>query len=128
MAITTRTIVDGPRHAVIYAHIVADGTPADFTDSVIVDASALSPAPTKCVIETLEYNISGFQAVLEFDATSDDIAWHLDSGADYKDFREYGGIVDPGASGSTGDITITTSGIDAAEDEGTIVIKVRKKF
>lgn len=128
MAITTRTIIDGPRHAVIHVHIVADGTPADFTDSVIVDVSALDPVPTKCAIETLEYNITGFQAVLEFDATTDDIAWHLDSGADYKDFRDYGGIIDPASAGSTGDILISTVGIDAAGDEGTLVIKVRKKF
>ena len=126
--VTTRTIIDGQRHAVIHVHLLCDGASGELSDVVVVDVSGLSPAPSKVTIEEIWWDLAGFDAMLEFDATADTAAWKLpaSSGNGYRCFKEFGGIKDDSGTGSTGDIVITTAGFTAATDEGTIVIKVRK--
>lgn len=125
--VTLRTLVDGPRHAVIHVHLKSDGASGELTDSVVVDVSTLNPAPSKVTIEELHWDTSGFDSMLEFDATTDTAAWKLPAGyTGHQDFRSFGGIKDDSGSGTTGDIVLSTTGFTAAGDEGTIIIKVRK--
>ena len=67
-------------------------------------------APTRTTIEQIEWSIQGFSSVrLFWDHTADDEIAVL-AGAGFKDYREYGGLVDPASAGGTGDILITTAG------------------
>lgn len=126
--VTTRVIVDGPRHAVVHVYLKCDGASGELTDQVVVDVSTLAGAPALVTIEELWWNFIGFDAHLEFDATTDTPAWTLTgaSGDAHKDFRSFGGIKDTGPTGTTGDVLLTTAGFTAATDQGTLCIKVRK--
>ena len=126
--VTKRTLIDGPKHAIIHVYLKSDGAAGELTDEVIVDASTLSPVPTKCTIEEIWYSFAGFDGMLEFDATTDTPAWKLVAAQapSYFCFQPFGGIKDNTGAGSTGDILLTTAGFTAATDEGTLVIKVRK--
>lgn len=123
--ITTQTIEDGQLRAVIKKHIVFDGT-GDESATSLVDVSALSPAPSEVVIERIETGFSGFQMQLHWDATTDVDIINLPEGQNIFDFRHHGGLINTRASGYTGDILFSTTG-SAANDEGTIIIEVRKK-
>jgi hypothetical protein len=126
---TVRKLIDGPRHTVIHAYMASDGSSGELTDQVLVDASTLDPVPTKLVVECVKWNLDGFTATLEFDATADVPFMVLDSGSDGdKDFRSVGGLVDNSGVGSTGDITITSDGFSTVADNGSITIQVRKNF
>lgn len=125
--VTLRTLVDGPKTAVVHVHLLCDGASGELTDQVVVDVSTFSPVPTKVTIEEVWYSLVGFDAMLEFDATADKAAWKLGSSdSGYIDFRCFGGLKDNSGSGSTGDVVLTTAGFTAATDEGTLIIKVRK--
>lgn len=70
-------------------------------------------APTRFVVEELEWNIQGFTSVaLYWDHTTDDIIDVL-AGVGYKDYRPVGGAVDPASAGGTGDVVLTTAGASA---------------
>lgn len=125
---TLRTLLDGPRHAVIHAYLASDGSSGELSAQVLADASTLSGAPTKLTIEEVKWDFIGFDALLLFDATTDAPALALsgDFGAQKIKICEYGGLADPQGSGYTGDILITTSGFTATVDKGHLFIKVRK--
>lgn len=97
---------------------VADAT--DLTDQVVVDASALLPiSPTQLTIDYLRIATgAGVSAVLEWDATTDGLIINCPGGCvlelplngDRKDQQDAGWTKDPNASGTTGDILLTTIG------------------
>ncbi|MCA9333427.1 hypothetical protein KC963_00075 [Candidatus Saccharibacteria bacterium] len=128
MALNIRTLLDGPRKVI--RRITA--TESSESDSVAVDLSALTgnvPGKTlsHLVIEEVWYSIAGYEfVVLEFDATTDSEGLRL-SGDGYIDMRDYGGLVDPQASGSTGDILLTAT-TTASGDSLNILIVCRKKY
>jgi hypothetical protein len=84
-------------------------------------------APTRTAIEQIEWSMQGFTSIrLFWDHTADDeIAVLASSG--FKDYREYGGLVDPASAGGTGDILLTTAGaaVGATYD---ITITFRLKY
>lgn len=125
--VTIRKIVDGVRNAVLHVYVASDGVTGELADQVVVDASALSGAPTKLTIEELQWAFTGFSGTLEFDATTDSPAAALfDGQSGVLDFCSFGGIPDPLAAGTTGDILLSTTGFSAAGDAGILIIKVRK--
>jgi len=83
-------------------------------------------APTRTVIEQIEWSIQGFTSVrLFWDHTADDEIAVL-SGAGFKDFRDVGGMADPASAGDTGDIKLTTAG-NAANATYDITLVMRLK-
>ena len=71
-------------------------------------------------------NLSGFSARLLFDATTDVYAWQIPSDFPTDNhFQAIANIPNPLASGNTGDVVITTSGLGTG-DSGTIVLYVEK--
>jgi len=121
-------MIDGPQHVVIYASY-----DADVSDEVLIDVSALSPVPVSVAIEEIWYTVGGQNVTLEFDATTDEPAWAF-GGTDatgalsgHIDFRPFGGLVDPRATGYTGDVLVTTGTFDAGEP-CKLVVKARKRF
>jgi hypothetical protein len=117
-------MLDGPRHVI--RTIVNTGTTD--TNLIVINVSDLVPVPTHLVVEEIWYDVQGFASVLlEWDATADSVIAQLSEGSGYLDWREYGGMTDPQATGTTGDILITTPTVAAAETY-TITLKCRKKF
>lgn len=126
-------ILDGVRSAVFHIYIKSDGATGDMTDQVIIDPStdlvpALGAIPSLS-IEQIWYDLSGFDARLEFDYLIEDTAvWTLSGGNGvHMDFSHFGGLKDrSNVLDGTGKLMITTNGLTAAGDNGTIIIKVRK--
>lgn len=130
--ITQSTMVDGARIHAKHIYLASDGAAGDFTDTVVVDVSALQAVaigqPCDHVRIRRVYGcMSGFTLTLEFDATADQAIITFPDGVfQYLDVTAYGGVEDPEASGSTGDIVATSSGFTAATDTGWLVIECEK--
>lgn len=128
--VTNTRIILGERRIVQYVVIDSDGT--EETDLVIYDSSAVATALGKqdtldCSILEIQYSSNAVAGIvhLEFDATTDVLAWALPVARDsHSDFRAYGGLNNTAGTGKTGDITLTTTGL-AAGDKVTLVIQVR---
>jgi len=119
---------NGTRKYVIRLTNASDSTGE--TGVTKVDISGLTgpngSSPTRTVIEEIEYDVQGFSSVrLYWDHTTDDEIAML-SGTGYKDYRPYGGLVDPGSSGGTGDILLTTIGATTTSTYS-ILISMRLK-
>lgn len=128
-AVTTNVIFSGKRRRIIQCQNVSDGTGE--SDVVKVDVSTLvgpnGSAPTTAVIERVEYNIQGFTSVrIEFDATTDSKAITLGTGMGVLDWTFGGGIIDPKASGYTGDVLFTTAGaVSGATYDITLFLRLK---
>lgn len=124
--VTIRKVIDGPSRAVIHVYMAYVDT-SENTDTVVVDASDLSGAPSKLTVSRVSGNLRGYTAILEFDATAD-VPFLSLPGDDYFDycFEHFSGLKDNSGSGSTGDITISTTGFSASGDAGWLVIEVKK--
>ena len=126
------TLVDGPRHVIVRATAISDGTSA--SSYIIIDKSTLTGPniglePSKLAIEEIWYSIQGYEAIsLYWDHVASDTLIANLSLDGYIDFRSYGGLTDDGSTG-TGDIiwAYAGGGADAAGDTFTITIKARKK-
>ena len=127
--VTTNTIFNGDRRLVVNILSASDGT-GEAAVAKVTAASFTgpnSPEPTThFVVEEINYDIQGFAHVdLYFDATSDSPLAKL-SGQGYIDYRESGGLVDPQATGTTGNVVLTTVGATATATYN-ITISLRKK-
>jgi len=121
----------GDRTKVNYITIVSDGT--EETDLVVYDSSALNATdPSDCAILGLEGFISildqtavDIRVNLEFDADTDVLAISLPTRVPFKfDFNSIGGLTNYAGTGKTGDITITTTGLEAG-DTITLILTVK---
>ena len=132
-AVTSTTIVDGDKKAVIQLTNTSDGTGESAVTKI--DVSALNTRRvdgatcTGCQIQKIFYVTFGMSVKLLWDASTDTIALDLNSGAsDLFDFSEFGGLQNTAASGGkTGDIKLTTTG-HASGDSYVIVLTVLKNY
>lgn len=120
--VTQRTLFGGASDKNIYRmiHIVSDGSEA--TDLVIYDNSAFIGNVTKGCLKQIW--VSGDAGVmrLEWDQTADSPAFTVvPGGVDHVDFRHFGGIHNPGGTGATGDLVLTTADLDAGDEFSLIV-------
>lgn len=131
-AVTSTTIVDSERLAVLQFTNTSDGTGESAVTKV--DVSALNPSSngqtcTGVRLAKICYSTFGMSVKLLWDATTDTICWDLN--ADYttdEDFTEFGGIVNTAAaSGKTGDIKLTTTG-HSSGDSYVIVLTLIKNY
>jgi|TARA_R110000796_G_scaffold199085_2_gene315358 hypothetical protein len=128
-AVTSQTIQDGDRIAVLKFTNISDGTGEAAVKKV--DVSALSAesgtgrACTKVAIEQMWYDCSGMTVDILWDASTDVICWTL-SGYGFYDWRQAGPLVN-NASSPTGDVMFTTTGHDSG-DRYTVMVAVRKSY
>jgi len=130
-AVTSTTLMDSDRVAIIQLTSTSDGTGEAAVKKV--DVSALSDSSTgqACTgvrLAKIVYSTFGMSVKLLWDATTDTICWDLN--ADYttdEDFTEFGGIRNTSGSGKTGDIMLTTTG-HSDGDSYVIVLTVYKDF
>ena len=111
---TVRTLVDGTKHRIIHVELRSDGSASQLTDEVVYDYSADtakrpdSTAANIKINKAIFTNSSGGPIDVEFDGTTDSLAFTCPDGlAEDVEFEEIGGLTN-GATGPTGDITLTT--------------------
>ena len=135
-AVTSQTLSDGDRVAVVKFTNISDGSGEASVAKVDVSALANNSAGAACALATIEqvwYDIGGMRVALEWNATTNVVAAVLGGSAaagnvsGHMDFRSFGGIKNTEASGVDGDIDLTTHG-HTAHDHYTIVLQLRKSY
>ena len=135
-AVTSQTLADGDKIAVIKLTNISDGTGESSVKKIDVSALAANSAGAACAHATINqiwYDIGGMRVALEWNATSNVVAAVLGGSAaagnvsGYMDFRSFGGLKNTLASGYDGDIDLTTHG-HTAHDHYTIVLEVSKNY
>ena len=135
-AVTSQTLSDGDRIAVMKFTNLSDGNGESSVKKVDVSALAASNAgltPALVTIEQIWYDIGGMRVALEWNATTNVVAAVLGGSAaagnvsGHMDFRSFGGVKNTLASGYDGDIDLTTSG-HTNLDHYTVVLQLRKSY
>lgn len=135
-AVTSQTLSDGDRIAVVKFTNISDGSGEASVAKVDVSALANNSAGAACALASIEqvwYDIGGMRVALEWNATTNVVAAVLGGsaaagpGSGYMDFRSFGGVKNTLASGYNGDIDLTTHG-HTNHDHYTIVLQLRKSY
>lgn len=131
-AVTSTTLSDSDRSAVIQLTNTSDGTGESAVTKVDVSALAArksdGAACTGCRLAKVTYSTYGMSVKLLWDATVDTICWDINENyTDEVDFCDFGGIRNTSGSGKTGDIKLTTTG-HTSGDSYVIVITVFKDY
>ena len=135
-AVTSQTLVDGTRTAVMKFTNISDGNGE--ASVVKVDVSALNSHPdgTACSrvhIPQVWYSISGMRIDLEWAADTNVKALILGGGVALEptnghfDFRSFGGLKNTEATGVDGDVALTTLH-HTNNDAYTIVLELTKSY
>jgi hypothetical protein len=122
--IVTTVLLDGPRHAILHFEISTN----EETAAVLIDPTTLTPPCSKLVVEDVLFDFAGFDAKMFFpsDVAEGIMTWVLpEGGANYADFRPFGGFKDRSGINGDGKLKLTTYGIDGG-DIGTMIVRVRK--
>lgn len=120
--------LDGERNVIAVINITGEAAGSDESGTTVIDMSTLSGSPDNLRIDRVEANLSGFDAVLLFDATTDDQAVAIPDGDSVMDFKRMGGRINPKGTGYNGDILLTTNGLTVAADRGTIKLEMTKRY
>ena len=130
-AVTSQTLIDGVKTAVLKFTNISDGSGESNVAKVDVSTLAnndVGDACTGAAIEKIWWQCNGMKVKLLFDATSNVLAIELgENQSGYHDYTAFGGIINNAGSGKTGDILFTTVGHTSA-DSYTIILQVRKEY
>ena len=135
-AVTSQTIVDTDKRAVIKLTNLSDGSGESSVKKVDVSALNSHPDGTACsrvTIDQIWYDVGGMRVSLEWNASTNVVAMVLGGSAaagnvhGHMDFRSFGGIKNNAGSGIDGDIDLTTNG-HTNLDHYTIVLELRKSY
>jgi hypothetical protein len=130
-AVTSQTIIDGPKNTVMKFTNVSDGSGESAVTKVDVSAlsnSANGDTCTGVVIERLWWQCIGMKVQILWDATSDQFCIELgENQSGNHDYTVFGGLPNNAGSGKTGDLNFTTVGASSA-DTYTIIMHMRKEF
>jgi hypothetical protein len=131
-AVTTQTIQDGPRNAIMKFTNVSDATGEAAV--VKVDVSALSVQPrtgavcTSVAVAGIQFSTYNMSVTIEFHATANTLIATLpENYSDTLDFSAFTGIPNNSAGGKTGDIVFTTNGA-ASGDTYMIILTLIKNY
>ena len=130
-AVTSTTLMDSDRVAIIQLTNTSDGTGEAAVKKIDVSALSNSSTGQACTgvrLAKIVYSTFGMSVRLLWDASTDTICWDLNSDyTDSEDFTEFGGVRNTSGSGKTGDIMLTTTG-HTNGDTYIIVLTVYKDF
>jgi hypothetical protein len=131
-AVTTQTIQDGDRLAILKFTNISDGTGESGVTKV--DVSTLQPesgtgkACTEVKIQQIFYSMAGMGVDILWEATADVLAFTVTDSSDGRfDFNEIGALTNTAGAGKTGDVAFTTVGATAG-DRYTIILVLEKKY
>jgi hypothetical protein len=122
-AVSTQTLMDNVKNVVMKFTNTSDGTGESAV--VKVDVSALNGAPTEVKINKIHYDVAGMVVRLLWDADADVTCVDL-QGDGCLDATGYGGLINNGGTGVTGDIRFTTIG-HTSGDSYSIILEMSKK-
>ena len=134
-AVTSQTLADGDRIAVMKFTNISDGNGESSVEKVDISALAASNAgltPALATIEQIWYDVGGMRVALEWNATTNVVAAVVGGSAaagnvsGHMDFRSFGGIKN-NASSPDGDLDFTTSG-HTNLDHYTVILEMRKQY
>ena len=129
--VTSQTIQDGERVAVLKFTNVSDGTGESAVKKVDVSALTTNTAGESCTsvsIARIYWACVGMRVNIEFDATTNVLAMPLpadSTGDEYYDL--FSGIPNNAGSGVTGDIDFTTVG-HSSGDAYSIILVLNKNY
>jgi hypothetical protein len=130
-AVTSQTLADGPKYAVMKFTNISDGTGESAVTKVDVSALASSADGDACsgvVIERIWWQCIGMKVQILWDATSDQFCIELgENQSGNHDYTIFGGLTNNAGAGKNGDIKFTTVGATAA-DTYTVILYLRKQF
>ena len=130
-AVTSQTLSDGPKYAVMKFTNISDGTGESAVTKVDVSALASSADGDACtgvVIERIWWQCIGMKVQILWDATSDQFCIELgENQSGNHDYTIFGGLTNNAGAGKNGDIKFTTVGATAA-DTYTVIFYLRKQF
>lgn len=129
-AVTSQTIFDGSKRAIMKFTNISDGTGE--SGVLKVDVSALSTyngATCSSVnIERIEAVTVGMGVDILWDATTDALCMTLGSDQFFTfDFTRFSGVTNNAGAGKTGDVLFTTIGATAG-DRYTIILELIKNY
>ncbi len=130
-AVTSQTIQDGERKAVLKFTNASDGSGESAVKKVDVSALATNSAGDTCTgvaINKIWWQCTGMSVKIEFDATSNVLAIGLSEDSNgYHDYSDFSGIPNNAGSGVTGDLDFTTVGAGSG-DTYMIVLELIKGY
>jgi len=130
-AVTSQTIQDGERKAVLKFTNASDGGGESAVKKVDVSALAANSAGDTCTgvtINKIWWQCTGMSVKFEFDATSNVLAIGLsEDSTGHHDYSDFSGIPNNAGSGVTGDLDFTTVGAGAG-DTYMIVLELIKGY
>ena len=130
-AVTSQTIIDGSKTAVLKFTNVSDGSGESAVTKVDVSALSSNSIGQSCTgasIRKIWWQCIGMKVQILFDASTDVLAIELgENQSGYHDYSHFGGIPNNAGSGKTGDIQFTTVG-HASGDTYTVIIQVAKEY
>jgi len=130
-AVTSQTILDGDRLAILKFTNISDGTGETAVNKVIVANLASNQfglACNGCIINRVWASTQGMAVNILFDATVDVFAYTIPTDTFYDiSFDSFGGIKNNSGAGKTGNIAFTTIGA-GANDSYSIILEVIKTY
>ena len=129
--VTSQTIQDGSRKAVLKFTNASDGTGASAVTKVDVSALSSNAAGESCSsvqINKIWWQCTGMSVKIDFDATTNVLAIGLSEDSNgYHDYSDFSGIPNNAGSGKTGDLAFTTVG-HSSGDTYMIILELIKAY
>jgi len=129
--VTSQTIQDSERKAVLKFTNISDGTGESAVVKVDVSALATNSAGQACTSVTVAkiwWQCVGMGVELLFDATTDMLIIGLSPDSNgFHDYSPFTGIPNNAGAGKTGDIAFTTIGA-SANDTYTVILELVKEY
>ena len=130
-AVTSQTLADGPKTAVMKFTNVSDSSGESAVTKVDVSALSASADGDTCTgvtIERIWWQCIGMKVQILWDASSDAFCIELgENQSGSHDYSVFGGLTNNAGSGKTGDINFTTVGA-SANDTYTVILYMRKQY
>lgn len=130
-AVTSQTLFDGERMAIMKFTNVSDGTGESAVLKVDVSALSSSASGNACdgvTIKKIYASTAGMGVNILWDATTDVTAFVVGADGSYTwDFSEIGGLTNNAGAGKTGDVMFTTIGATSG-DTYSIVLEMVKSY
>jgi hypothetical protein len=130
-AVTSQTIQDGERTAILKFTNVSDGTGESAVKKVDVSALAKNSAGQTCTsvsVARIYWATVGMSVKLEFDASTNVLLLGLPADSTGDEFYDlFTGIPNNAGSGVTGDIDFTTTG-HSSGDSYSIILVLNKNY
>lgn len=131
-AVTTQTLADGDRIAIMKFTNISDGSGESAVTKV--DVSSLAPESgterecSEVKIQQIFYSLQGMSVDVLWNASSNVLCFTIsDSSSGHYDFSNVQSLTNNAGSGKNGDVLFTTVGASSA-DRYTIILVLEKKY